>query len=166
MFNIYSGSGYKNRNCVWIVVMVIQKPYRSYPICILYNVHIYFHIFFNLADSSGQRYIYSILSPDNACYMPEVFWINLYANKILDRQQLLHNFCETKKTLCQNVCSQITLYATIFPNNETYISYAIWMKKLKCQNSSGQINLFQYSFDRSFPACKIYFRQAFQDSGK
>ena len=32
-------------------------------------------------------------------------------------------------------------------------------------DSFGQIKIFQHSFDRSFQASKVYFRQPFQDSG-
>ena len=81
-------------------------------------------------------------------YIPELFRTmhevfrekKLICLKILDRQHCLHNFFQTAKylfqnssrqgnPLCQNFVSQINPYARIFPDNDTHMSYLVWMKK-------------------------------------
>ena len=92
----------------------------------------------------------------------------------LDRQHFMHNFFRTKKTptlpdnepFVPEITAKETYMEEYLQTMKLICLYVIWMKKLICQNSSRQINLFQYSFNRSFPACTKIFPICFQDSGK
>ena len=102
-------------------------------------LHIYVRIFFYLADSSGQRYIYSRTFPDYACHLPELFWV--------------------KKLICQQNSGQPTFCAQLLPDKENFMSEFFQTFCLKLQDF---LTIFAHScylcvvFSKTFQITKTF----------
>ena len=84
----------------------------------------------------------------------------MQCNSSGQRNHLLENFSGQRYPLCKNISGQLNMYARTFPDKVIYSGTI-----LDKETYFSILLVNRLSFDWSFPSCKIYFRQAFQDSG-